>query len=236
MSPEERLEAVILLMLSDSPAPEEFQALFPTGGEDGMHLRVLRKGEALVYRGMPLTRLFLLLSGSCRAMNYSYEGKRILTGTVSHPQIFGLYELMNDIPEHSVMLECTTNCLILEVRADRALTCLKTRPAAAFGALRFLAMFTSDLISRGNRLTMNSERENLLLYFYTACRGKPLPVRLSIKKEELAELLNLNLRTLYRRLDSLEDERLLLRRGGKIEIDAPCYARIWEEISELVEP
>jgi CRP-like cAMP-binding protein len=132
-------------------------------------------------------------------------------------------------------LQCVTACLVLEAEANKALTCLKIRPKAAFGAMRFLAMFTDDLLSRSNRLTMNSKRESLLLYFYAASSGKQLPARLSIKKDELDEQLNLNLRTLYRQLDELEAGGFLHRIHGKIEIDAACRAQILGKIGRLVE-
>ena len=235
MSPEEKLEAVISMMREETINREGLDALLITAGE-GLRLRTLPKGTIFAHSGLPLDRLYLLLGGSCRVLNYSRAGRRIFAGVTVRPQIFGLYELVNGIEAYTATLECADPCTILEVRTDIALTCLKNRPGAAFDALHLLALFTDDLIDRMGRLTTDSERESLLLYLYAACRGKPLPVRLSIKKDELAEFLNLNLRTLYRRLDSLEAEGLLLRRGGKIEVDAPCYARIWEEIAELVEP
>lgn len=226
MTPEEKLEAAILHMLDGTPLPEP---------EAGMRSRTVRAGTIIAHGGQPLEKLFLLLGGSCRVLNYSYEGKRVFAGAVSRPQIFGLYELVSGIPTHTATLECMSGCQIVEVSADRALSCLKSRPEAAFGALRFLALFTDDLLRRSNRITMHSERESLLLYFYAACRGKPLPVRIPVKKEELAELLNLNLRTLYRRLDELSAGGFLCRNHGKMEVDEDCWRRISAEISRLTE-
>lgn len=232
MSPEEKLEAVILQMLAAVSEPQHSTELKTA---EGLHVRILPKGTVFAHSGQPLSKLYLLLSGSCRVLNYSYEGKRVFAGTVSRPQIFGLYELVNGVPEHTATLECVTDCRVVEAESDKALSCLKNRPMAAFGALRFLAIFTDELLSRSNRLTMHSERENLLLYLYTACHGKPLPMRLPVKKEELAELLNLNLRTLYRRLDELEAAGFLHRSHGKIEVDETCWRQIAREAGGLLE-
>ena len=229
----EKLEQALQTALIQPVLWEQIPPVFTPLTGDGLRLRTLRKGEIFAETGTPLRSVYLLLGGECRVVNYSREGRQVFGGVVSRPQIFGLFELVNQKAAYTATLEALSACRVLEVEASLAILCLQTRPQAAYYALRFLAEFTDALIERNDRLFLNTHRENLIYYLYGQCCGKPFPVLIPLKKEELAALFGMNLRTLYRKLEQLEQAGMILRQRGKVVVDKACYGRLARQMEEI---
>lgn len=204
---------------SSRPDPDRYLTL--TGGI--LRIRTFEKDEYLTHMGLPLDAILIHLDGPVSVYKYSPGGTGIRGEISEPPQIYGLYEALNGIPEYGVSLQASgqVHCAVLP--PSRFLSALRSDPSIALASLTLLARFTDRMLNRHDRLTLNSPYQNLLIHLFESSAGRPLPVVIPGTKSRLAALLNISSRTLYRLLDRLEEEALIERRRGKIIITRKTF-------------
>ncbi|MEG1858668.1 MAG: Crp/Fnr family transcriptional regulator [Pseudoflavonifractor sp.] len=189
-------------------------------------------GQPIANAGQSIRKIYLLVAGRCYIFKYSVEGKSLLAGVKHQPQIFGLYESLAGNENYTATVEALGTCRLLEMPVDFFLTCLRQDPEVMWAVLGHLAGFVEETLEDRDKLAMNTQRQNLLLYCYDHCAGQVFPVTLREDKALLAEELNMNLRTLYRKLAELRQEALIGSDRGKITITAVQYRKIQRQVMD----
>ena len=93
---------------------------------------------------------------------------------------------------------------------------------------------TERILAENEPLLLNNTKDKLLLQLYQySINQTHFPVRIKLKKEELANILNISLRTLYRQLDLLYQEGILSSYHGKIMITEEQFHNIRTHLDEL---
>lgn len=200
----------------------------------GLRLITFKKGKVLVRTEDEIGRILILLDGSCKIVKHSNDGRAVLAGTVQAPQIFGLFEMLNNLDIHTADIECVTDCICFSISPKLYRKQYESNIEVMKYSSRFLAYFIYRLLDRSDRITLYSDYQNLLLYCLDACRGELFPVVLTVRKETLASELNMNLRTLYRKIKQMRDEGLIESQKGKIYIDRNQYKMIKQEAYEIM--
>lgn len=197
-------------------------------------VRLLRKtkGQPLTHAGQTIHNVYLLVGGSCSVFKYSPEGKSLLAGVYRQPQIFGLYESLCEGNGYTATVEALEDCLLLEVSADFFMDCLQKDAQMMWTVLQHLAIFVDTALMGMDRFTLNTQEQNILLYCYGQCAGKRFPATLEGDKTLMAEELNINLRTLYRKLTLLRQEGLVGSAHGKITISRRQYELIGARVRD----
>lgn len=233
MTDDEKLCALLKAAMTEKlPLEIDKPPIAPLLG-GAIRLRHYAKNSYLSHAGQPLQKVMVQLNGSVTVFKYNREGGSARTGISEAPQIYGIYEALNHIEEHTATLQATTPVCCAEVSPALYLSALQTQHGAALYSLYFLAKFTDRMLNRSDKITLNTPYENLLLYLYESSMGAHFPVTIQAKKSEMAELLNLNLRTLYRQLDRLTEENLIQRNHGKIVVTQQAFAKISEIVATL---
>jgi len=205
-----------ILQQEDNSLPDPELYLDLTGGI--LRIRTFEKGEYLTHMGLPLETILIHLDGPVSVYRYSPGGTGIRGEISEPPQIYGLYEALNAIPAYGVSLQAAGTVCCAVLPPALFLKSLRNEPSIALAALSLLARFTDEMLNRHDRLTLNSPYQNLVIHLFESSVGRPLPVVIPGTKSELAALLNISSRTLYRLLDRLEEDSLIERRQGKIVI------------------
>ena len=223
-------ESLIAFLHSLDRIPEEVPeaGTFPPG-----YLISLPVGREFITRGMPARYVHILLEGTCGIEKHSDAGMELTDIKRVPIQYFGLFEAVSGLDTHTATLRTMTPCKILRIPSAHYLRLIRRDSALMWLALLWLANFTKEMLARDDELLLNDSRRNILLWIYRYGAENGFPARLPIRKEELAHELNLNLRTLYRKLDELYAEDLLGRDRGKIAISPEQYQRIAREIEHL---
>ncbi len=201
--------------------------------KSGIQVVEYRQGEFPAHTGQLLGGILLQLAGQASVLKYSRQGGLARSGALETPQIYGLYELLNHIGEHTATIQADGPLVCARVPLELYREALKQDHEVALLSLRFLAGFTARMLEQNDKLSLNTARQNLLLFLRDACRGKALPYTIPEKKADIAELLSFNLRSLYRQLRKLEQEGLLTRNKGKIQIGEKAlqsieHSLLWE--------
>lgn len=183
-------------------------------------------GEYLFTVYQPLTSVYIMLSGNCCVEKYKESGA-VMTDHARYPlQMFGLFEGLAGIGYYTTTIRCTTACTFVVLPVEQCCAILRERPALMWMTLRFLSTFIADYIDSSDLLMLNNPDRAILAKLYRGCLGRPLPVTLPYKKEELARDLNMNLRTLYRHLAELYRRGFMSSVKGKLTIDAAQLEKI----------
>jgi CRP-like cAMP-binding protein len=200
----------------------------------GKRLVLFKRAKVIARTEDSIERVLVLLHGTCNVLKHSVDGRTVLAGTVQAPQIFGLFELINNMDTHTADIETVTDCFCFSISPDLYRDQYEKNMEVMRYSSKFLACFIDQLLDRSDRMTLNSDRQNLLLYCLEACRNESFPVVIAVRKETLAASLNMNLRTLYRKIAQLKDEGLIGSQKGKISIDREQYIRLKLEFDDSI--
>ena len=180
----------------------------------------------------PLEYIYILLEGTCSTEKYNHGGRLFTDSNRVAMQIFGLVEAMTDYDYHTVSIKCVTDCVYARIPLDLYLQVIQSDPSLMMMSMQFLCIFFKEHIQTTDQLMLDTPRRSILTRLYQYCTGLPFPVTVQTKKEELAQDLNMNLRTLYRQLDKLYEENLVSSHKGKIHITREQYLKIESELSD----
>lgn len=181
----------------------------------------------------PLQYIYILLEGTCCVEKYNQGGKLFTDSTRDAMQIFGLIEAATDERCHTVSMKCITDCTYAKIPVASYMKIVQSDPELLMMSMQFLCIFFREHVQTTDQLMLDVPRRSILLKLYHYCAERPFPVTVQIQKKELAQDLNMNLRTLYRRLDKFYEEGILSAQKGKIWISRKQYLKIEAELMDL---
>jgi len=181
----------------------------------------------------PLQYIYILLEGTCCVEKYNQGGKLFTDSTRDAMQIFGLIEAVTDDRYHTVSMKCFTDCTYAKIPVASYMKIIQSDPELLMMSMQFLCIFFREHVQTTDQLMLDVPRRSILLKLYHYCAERPFPVTVQIQKKELAQDLNMNLRTLYRYLDKFYEEGILSAHKGKIWISRKQYLKIEAELMDL---
>ncbi len=229
-----QLSSALRAVMDNTLGPEPIGETFARWEGTGKRLVRYPVGKVVIRTEDPVERILILLDGTCQVLNHGSDGKVVMAGNVRPPQIFGLYELMANLPLHTADVEAQTDCLFFSVSSRLYAQQIIINSEVASCSVRFLAVFIHRLLDRSDRMTLHTDRQNLLWYILESCKNQNFPVVLSVEKETMAAELNMNLRTLYRKVARLREEGLVDSHKGKIKIDSQQYRALQRQLYENI--
>lgn len=198
--------------------------------------RLMHRKEANTYLFHifePLEYIYILLEGTCCVEKYNQGGKLFTDSTRDAMQIFGLIEAVTDDRYHTVSMKCFTDCTYAKIPVASYMKIIQSDPELLMMSMRFVCIFFREHVQTTDQLMLGAPRRSILLKLYHYCAERPFPVTVQIQKKELAQDLNMNLRTLYRHLDKFYEEGILSAHKGKIWISRKQYLEIGAELMDL---
>ena len=203
----------------------EFDSLLQ---KEHLHFEHFPAGTMLIQCQNPIYCICILVDGLCCTEKYNIQGRLLISENISPVEFFGLFEAVHPLPlyQHEVSVRCITSCTCLKIPVNHYLKELNTSVDALQISLQILSKFVYRILLQNDGLILNNARCNILLKLLECSDGKAFPYLLPMKKEELAQTLNISLRTLYRKLDAMYEEGLISTRKGKILITQEQYGKI----------
>lgn len=218
MESKQKLQDLIEALDSPHNKADEVLTIARSCQNEELRFHCFPSGQFLTHMGFPMERILIHLSGEVSVYKLSPLGNSLHGVRSEAPQIYGLYESLNEEKVYGASLRADSPVCCLLVQKDFFLREICESAPIAYFALQHLARFTFNLLSRANRLTLNSPYDNLVLYLSEKSQGQKLPYVLNEKNEEIAQELNISERSLYRYLAQLEKDKLIRRAHGKIVI------------------
>lgn len=200
-----------------------------------LKIEYAEKNDLLISNEMPSKSIVLLLDGYCCAEKYSPSGKLLKSIAAGPIQMYGLFEAVHPtLTKYTSTIRCITPCAYIRIANKRYIDTLLTDPIFGWINIQYLSSFINRVLTENDDLLLHSTQDKLLLYLYQHCVETHFPAIVRVKKEELAQILNISLRTLYRQLDILYAEGLISSNRGKILITEEQYREIGEILDSLL--
>ena len=186
-----------------------------------------RLGKSIYLAGSPVTHIYLLTKGICHVVGVSCSGQYSTLYVNDAPTQYGLLETLAGKPTYSAtVLSASVDCRLLMIGADAFVEMLEQNPSAMIHILRSQAIDMDYNLDNNLRRAMLSPKERLILFLYESSSTGPLPFTFQISRADLATLLAINLRTLYRYTDALVAEGALSLWRGKLCITEENLSRL----------
>ncbi len=185
-----------------------------------------RDGELIQARGDRTRGLRIVRSGAVRAGNVGADGQFLVLGVFGPGQTFGEPTLFSDLPR-TFEVYASGPTTIGHIDKDRMEELLKEHPDLAQVFLRTLSRqlhaaleFVDDL----RRLPVTAHVAKLLS---TMAKIEKNTATLEVTQESLGRILGVTRMSVVRALDRLEEEGLLRRGYGRIEVLDVSALRAW---------
>lgn len=213
------------------PSTEEFIEMLHN---EQLKIEYSEKNDLLISNEMPSKNIYILLDGYCCTEKYSPSGKLLKSIAAGPVQIYGLFEAVHPtLTKHTATIRCLSPCAYIRISNKRYIDSLLADPAFGWINIQYLSSFINQVLTENDSLLLNDTQDKLLLQLYQHCAGNHFPAIIKMKKEELAQILNISLRTLYRQLDILYEKGLISSSKGKILVTEKQYRQIDEILHNL---
>ena len=173
------------------------------------------KGEYIFRYGESSGDLFYLIEGALNVYQIDSNGKRFIFQNFTKPTLFGeVYSYLGETFDFDS--ECATDCKILIIKDFRKIF----EPPCPENFLRSYINFLSKkclALSKKNQITSQASlRQKIGKYLLE--NEKDGKVKLSMKREDLADYLSTTRPSLSRELSKMDDEGIIKVSGNVIEI------------------
>lgn len=197
--------------------------LFPGVGEKALHALLGREGvteqqykaRQTIYSPVRFTRsVGVLLSGSAAVEKHA--GVSMLMSVLRPGDVFGAATILSDSEVYPVSIRALGDCTALLMTEETFLAAMKEDFTLAENYMRYLGSRIRFLSSRIDGLTQPSAEDRL--YTFLRNNAKDNTVNLGYPMKSLADALCVGRATLYRAMDTLEEQGRIRREGRIIHL------------------
>ena len=188
---------------------------------------VYKKGDVIFHQGHSIDYFYILLKGRAIIVN-SMSGTN---GNIFHAMmpldIMGLPDYLGGSAAYTSHVIAKTPCTVFRIPQRTFISLITTDPALCYSTLRILGQISSNSLRNQEINAIFQPRKRLGYYLYLAAQpGRPFTCPYT--REELADTLVINQRSLHRYLGAMEDDGCLELRKGKIRIEEKHYKKLSE--------
>lgn len=175
----------------------------------------VRKGEVIYAPRQYQQSLGILLTGSALVTKGTEGAPPLVVSMLRRGDLFGAAALFNDEPDFASTITARADCSLVLFSQARLTALLKASPLLALNYIRYLSSRIRVLAREIDCLVAGSG-EKKLVYYLLSCMDENQVVQLGCSLTELSRRLHMGRASLYRALDRLEEEGILVREGREI--------------------
>ena len=199
----------------------------------GDHILRVRKGQTILNQGDGVSEVLFLLSGQAVIMNSILFSTSNIIDYVEPPHILGLLEAVTDVPTYTAYVMADTPCVLLRFSARDFLQWIRRDAELCYDTLVIQTQVASQNMDLAETHRVFPGKDILGRYLFLQarhCQTYTCP----LTRKALSEKLNINLRSLYRYVEKLNQEGYLTLRHGKIVIYPENLQRLYEKYEDIV--
>lgn len=202
--------------LLDNIGIELTQRLFALG-----HRRVIDAGSMIFERGQNPDFLPIIISGSVKMIRMPEPGKEVIIGTFHAGEMFAVPPVFDGEPYPSTAI-ATELTQLLQVGREDFLSLIRESPELAFEVIGWTCEMLREKTSMIRTLSTASpeHRVGRVLLKLFAESGEQAPVRIAVRRQDIAEMASLTTETTIRVIRRFADQELVRIVHGKIFIDS----------------
>lgn len=177
-----------------------------------------KKNEIIIQQMDDAEYLYFLLKGKVSVINSISWTNGDVIDTLVPLNIMGLTEKLNNVPRYTASVVANEQCVVMRVNADEYITLISKDAGLCFDTLKMLGKIASHNMNRAETGHIFHPQDRLGYYLFSMAKNNTPYVCESTRKE-LSASLYINLRTLYRYLDSMEENGYITIDKGKVIVD-----------------
>lgn len=184
------------------------------------------EGETVLEEGSKIKTIDLLIEGNVYISRNLKDGKRVIANNLEAPQILSLIEVLNGEDEVMSGVFALNKVAVLKVPKDEFLNRLSSGELREV-ALAYLSKFSYNIIKNSIEYEEYEVEKAILKYYLKISEGSELGI-INLKNAFVADMFRISERTLYRYLNSWEENGLIYREKRSIIIDDTNRKKIFE--------
>ncbi|HAX52367.1 MAG TPA: hypothetical protein DIW17_05875 [Clostridiales bacterium] len=216
---------------------EEYDKKDPVSSLSGLSLGnqliIAETGETIIYQKDPAKYFYLLLSGRTVIMNQISWSIDDIIDYVEPPHILGLMEFLMKVPSYTSFVVAESKCVLLRVSAEDFIKLIQHNNDLCYYTLLILGKVANNNMERAETHRMFPARDILGHYLYTQAQHF-LPYICPLTRKDLSDKLTINLRSLYRYLDHMQEKGYIVLKRGKIVIDKEHFKKLADRYGEVI--
>lgn len=183
-------------------------------------VRVFEASEIVQSASVPLGGLAYIYRGSASVLSDSTENC-VLLRNLSQGDVIGASTLYSENRGYSTVIRAAKRCSVFLIPEEQVKQIIAASPIAAENYIRYLTERICFLNRKITAFTAGSAEAKLAVYLLGLPQCPGGGVTLPCSLSELADMLNMGRASLYRSLDSMTEQGILLREGKKITLLNP---------------
>ncbi len=196
-------------------------------------LTILEKGETLIYQKDPINYFYFLLNGRLSAVNQITWNTDNVIDYLEPLDMVGLIEYLNHINFYTAYVVADTKSIVYKIRKDVFEQMLQTNTSLCYKTLFLLGKIAGSNMHRAEARRLFHPLDMLGHYLFLESRAH-LPYVCPITRSMLAEKLHINLRSLYRYLDTLNTMNYIEIKHGKICINSDNFEKLESRYGNVI--
>lgn len=194
---------------------------------------IFNRNDTIISQKAPINYFYILISGNASVWNQITWNDNNIVSYLTPLEILGLIEYLNNTSFYTADVIAETKCLVYRIPAKHFIQTIKDDSHLCFLTLSALGNVTAANM-------INAEKSSLFHYedilgHYLFLEATPArPYTSPLTRVQLANRLNINIRTLYRYINLLRDKHYLQLITGKIVIDDHCYKLLAQKYESLI--
>jgi len=185
------------------------------------HRRVFDTGRMIFKRGGKPDFLPIIISGSVKMIRMPEPGKEVIIGTFHAGEMFAVPPVFDGEPYPSTAI-ATERTELLQIGREDFLSLIRESPEFAFEVISWTCEMLREKTSMIRTLSTASpeHRVGRVLLKLFAESGTDGPVRIAVRRQDIAEMASLTTETTIRVIRRFADQGLVRIVHGKIFIDS----------------
>lgn len=186
------------------------------------------KGQAVLQAGMNCTHVWTVISGDVSVTDIQMLGNVYSFVESSGINIIGDFEPFAGLPEFQNTIYAVTECEAFKIPTAAYMRWMERDSKALFMRAQYFAHTLAQEISNERKYLLLNARDRMVLYLTRVYERWDGDRECIVKKTQtqLAQRIGMNVRTVQRSIQKLEEEGFLSCRGGKVRISQEQYERL----------
>ncbi|WP_125574433.1 Crp/Fnr family transcriptional regulator [Levilactobacillus huananensis] len=189
--------------------------------------------DIIVNQQDDITDFCILINGSASVWNKIAWDEGQIVGHVYPLEILGLIEYLNDIKFYTADVMAESECLVYKIPTRNFMKSILKNGSLGLMTLKKFAISVSLNMTNAEKKTLFKGVDILGHYLYVQAQGK-IPYVCPFTRQELADKLKINLRTLYRYIVVLGKQDHLEVRRGKITITGKQFIQLQKRYQKII--
>lgn len=222
------LETIFNLDYNSYNSITKLQKLIPRN-----KLMIIEKGDTLIYQKDPINYFYFLLNGRLSAVNQITWNSDNVIDYLEPLDMVGLIEYLNHINFYTAYVVADTKAVLYKIRKDLFEQIIKNNTDLCYKTLFLLGKIAGSNMHRAEARRLFHPLDMLGHYLFLESQAH-LPYVCPITRNILAEKLHINLRTLYRYLNTLHSMDYIEIKHGKICISHENFKKLESRYGNVI--